>query len=141
MTVRPEWHDRIVPAHAGWYAGEQPWDSIYGGPLRLAGNARRFDLSPAWLPWIGTAPALDLLTAVGIEAIHRHNLALADAFCAEMDLPPPGSAIVSMELPSARDGAALQGITAATRAGRLRVCFHLYNTEADVERAVAALRR
>ena len=31
-------------------------------------------------------------------------------------------------------------IRAATRAGRIRVCFHLYNSGDDVERVVAALR-
>ena len=33
---------------AGWYAGQHPWESIYGTPLRLAEDARRFDVSPAW---------------------------------------------------------------------------------------------
>jgi selenocysteine lyase/cysteine desulfurase len=31
------------------------------------------------------------------------------------------------------------GVTVAGRAGAARLSFHLYNTEADVERAVAAL--
>ncbi len=140
MTVRPEWWEGIVPAHAGWYAGDDPWDSIYGGPLRLAGDARRFDLSPAWLPWIGTSPALGLLAGIGIRAIHQHNVALADAFCAAMGVPPAGSAIVSLERPRGFDPASLTGISAATRAGRLRVCFHLYNTTDDVDRAVASLK-
>ena len=36
MTIAPELRDRIVPLAAGWYAGEYPWDTCYGTPLRLA---------------------------------------------------------------------------------------------------------
>jgi len=32
-------------------AGDDPWSSIYGGPLRLASDARRFDVSPAGHAW------------------------------------------------------------------------------------------
>lgn len=46
FTVRPELIGDLVPHTAGWYAGESPWTSIYGGPLRLAADARRFDVSP-----------------------------------------------------------------------------------------------
>jgi selenocysteine lyase/cysteine desulfurase len=139
MTVRPEVHDRIVPIHAGWYAGEQPWESIYGGPLRLAASARRFDLSPAWLAWVGTVPALQLIDLLGIEAIHRHDTALAAACCEALDLPFSGSAVVSLDMPDGFDATRLRGITAAVRAGRLRLCFHLYNSHDDVDRVAAAL--
>jgi selenocysteine lyase/cysteine desulfurase len=35
MAIRPEAVERVVPHTAGWYAGEDPWSSIYGSPLRL----------------------------------------------------------------------------------------------------------
>ena len=140
MTIRPGLIDEIVPAHAGWYAGESPWDSIYGGPLRLASNARRFDLSPAWLSWVGTAPALDLITTVGVTAINKHNVGLANHCRAAFDLAPSDSAVVSIELPRRFGADHFDGLRAAVRAGRLRVCFHLYNTDDDVERVVNALR-
>ena len=54
-----------VPHAAGWYAGEDVPASYYGAPLRLAHDARRFDLSPAWLNWVGAAPSLALLEEVG----------------------------------------------------------------------------
>jgi selenocysteine lyase/cysteine desulfurase len=140
MSVGADMLAQIVPAHAGWYAGERPWESIYGIPLRLAGDARRFDLSPAWLSWVGTAPALRLITDTGIDTIHRHDVGLADMFCDRMGLDPQGSAIVSLSIPPGFDPGAAHGVRLAERAGRLRLCFHLYNTEEDVERAVAALR-
>jgi selenocysteine lyase/cysteine desulfurase len=49
FVIRPERVAELTPVFANWYAGEDPWTSIYGGPLRLATTARRFDLSPAWL--------------------------------------------------------------------------------------------
>src|SRR5215218_3680077 len=47
MTVRDD-VDWLVPRLAGWYAGPDPWTSLYGPPLRLAEDARRFSVSPAW---------------------------------------------------------------------------------------------
>ena len=78
MAVRPEAAERLRPTAPGWFAGEPRWDSLYGGPLRLAGDARRLDLSPAWLSWVGTAAALEYLEGVGVEAIHAHDVALAN---------------------------------------------------------------
>lgn len=125
---------------AGWYAGADIWNSIYGAPLRLATDARRLDLSPAWNLWTGQAPALELLAEVGVEQIHRHDTALAARFRAGLGLPPGDSAIVSVQVtPEAPDELARAGIAASVRAGRLRCGFHLYNTEEDVDRAVAAL--
>ena len=55
LAVRPEL--ALVPLHAGWYAGENPWTSVYGLPLRLATSARGLDSSPVWLSHIGAAAA------------------------------------------------------------------------------------
>ena len=63
MAVRPERLDGIVPHLAGWYAGEDPHDSYFGPPLRLATSARRLDVSPAWHSWVGTVPALEVVDA------------------------------------------------------------------------------
>lgn len=139
LTIRPDLLDRIRPLYAGWYAGEEPWESIYGAPLRLAADARRLDLSPGWLAWVGTAPALQLLSDVGIESIHSHNVQLANALLRNVGRPLSNSAIVSLDLQPDFDEARLTGFSTAYRAGRLRVGFHLYNTMEDVERLTEAL--
>ncbi len=136
MTIRPELHERVPALYAGWYAGEDRWSSVYGPPLRLAGSARRYDTSPAWLCWVGAAPALELLAEVGAESIHRHNLDLANRFRTGMGLEPGNSAIVSIEHPTAGGDLAAADVAVAERAGRTRLSFHLYNTVADVERAL-----
>ena len=139
LTIRPEVADRVQPAQAGWFAGDDVHTSYYGPPLRLAGDARRFDVSPAWFSWVGTAPALELIAHVGADAVRDHDVALADRFRAGLGLPPAGSAIVSVDVPGAEDRLAAAGIRAAVRGGRLRAAFHLYTTEADVDLALDAL--
>lgn len=139
MAVAPDRLDAILPAAANWFAGDDVHASYFGPPLRLARDARRLDTSPAWFSWVGTAPALELLEEVGVKAIHAHDLGLANAFRAGLGLPAGDSAIVSLDLPGAEERLAAAGIAAATRGGRLRTSWHLYNSELDVERALAAL--
>ena len=135
--VSPAVRNRVRPAAAGWYAGEE--HAYYGPPLRLASSARRFDISPAWFSYVGAAPSLELLNEIGIEAIRAHDVALADRFMAGLGLPPAGSAIVSVDLPGAAERLDAAGIKVAVRDGRVRASFHLYTTEADVDAALDAL--
>ena len=141
MTVRPELLDRLTPLAAGWYAGEDPHASYYGPPLRLAADARRFDVSPAWFPWIATAPTLELLLEIGIDAIHEHNLRLANRFRTGLGLPPGNSAIVSAELAEAEERLSGTRVMAAARAGLLRTSWHVYNTDDDVDELLTLLKR
>jgi selenocysteine lyase/cysteine desulfurase len=131
--------DRLRPLHACWYAGEDRHASYYGFPLRLARCARRFDTSPAWFSWIGTAPALEVIEDIGVDAIHAHDVALANRFRAGLGLANGHSAIVSAAIPGAEGKLAAAGIRAAARAGNLRVSFHVYSTEGDVDNALNAL--
>jgi len=140
LAVRPEAASALRVVAPNWYAGEVVADSYYGAPLRLAPDARRFDLSPAWHCFVGLAPALDVLEAVAIERIHDHDVALAARFRAGRGLEAPASAIVSIAVGAeAGERLAARGISASPRAGRLRVSFHLYNTEADVDALLEAL--
>ena len=138
MTLGPG-HDReILPILAGWYAGDDPWKSVYGTPLRLAPTARRFDVSPAWLSWMGAVPALEMIASRGVAAIHRHNITLADAARQRLGMEPTGSAIVIVPL---ADTSALtvRGISASVRSSNVRVGFHLYNDDGDVDALVEAV--
>ncbi|MBC6463485.1 aminotransferase class V-fold PLP-dependent enzyme, partial [Actinomadura sp. HBU206391] len=135
--MAPALRDRLRPLQAGWYAGEE--HAYYGPPLRLAESARRFDTSPAWFSYVGAAPALELLNDIGVDRVHDHDVALANRFLAGLGLPPGDSAIVSVDLPGARERLAAAGVRAAVRDGRLRASFHLYTTDADVDEALNAL--
>jgi selenocysteine lyase/cysteine desulfurase len=140
-VVRPERLGMLRPLYAGWYAGDDPWTSIYGPPLRLAADARRLDISPAWLAWVGTVPALDLLAEVGIDTIHRHDVGLANALRARLGLPASDSAIVTVAATDGLTRLAAANVKAAVRAGAVRLSFHLHNTEGDVDAVARALGR
>jgi selenocysteine lyase/cysteine desulfurase len=135
----PAVRDRFRPLQANWYAGGDPHDSYYGPPLRLATTARRFDLSPAWFSYVGAVPSMELLLEIGIDAVHAHDVTLANRFRAGLGLPPSNSAIVSADVPGAEERLAAAGVRAAVRDGRMRASFHLYTTEADVDMALDAL--
>lgn len=130
---------RMSPDAAGWFAGEDVFDSLYGGPLRLASDARRFDISPAWFSWIGAVQANREIAQLGIDRIFQHNRSLAMAFTQELGLPDRGSAIVSVRLNEGVEAASL-GLRSSMRNGGTRLSFHLYNDENDVQMAVDALK-
>jgi selenocysteine lyase/cysteine desulfurase len=129
----------LKPLAAGWYAGEDVHASYYGPPLRLASSARRFDVSPAWFSWVGARPALELLEAIGVDAINEHNVGLANEFRSSLGLEPSNSAIVSVDVAGDMSRLESAGILAAWRAGNLRVSFHLYNDISDVDALLNAL--
>ncbi|MFE3190938.1 aminotransferase class V-fold PLP-dependent enzyme [Nocardia sp. NPDC059240] len=132
--------DDLSPLAAGWYAGYNPWETCYDGPLRLASDARRFDVGPVWPAWIGQRRSLQLIEEVGVETIHRHDLALANRLRKGLGLPEGNSPVVSLEVSEAAlDRVRAARIVGAMRAGRLRLACHLYNTEEDVDRALDAL--
>lgn len=141
MTVRPDRWDRLRPSQSGWYAGDSPWDCIYGLPLRLADDARRFDVSPAWFNWIGTNSSLHFLEQVGRDALHAHAVACEAVFAMAAGLAPSGSAIRSLVMDDAAPGIVSGANAAASvRAGRLRLSFHVNNALDDAEQIGTLLR-
>jgi selenocysteine lyase/cysteine desulfurase len=130
-----------IPLTANWYSADDPWATCYGLPLRVAADARRFDVSPAWLNWHAAAVALEQLEEIGIEQVHRHNVALAGRVRSALGLEPIESAIVSLqaptELPERLRAAAIK---ASVRAGRLRISCHHYNDDGDVDELLEVLQ-
>ena len=133
----------MTPHAANWYAGPEPWSTIYGLPLRLAETARRFDTSPAWFGALGAGLTLPWLAALDGAAVEAHCVGLASRLCDELDLAQRDSAIVSLPgavVADAADKLRAAGIRASVRAGAVRVGFHVYNTDEDLERLLDALR-
>ena len=131
------------PLTAGWYSAADPWASCYGPALDLADDAGRFDLSPAWHAWVGTEAALGFAVSFDPAEVLEHDVRLANAFRARLDLGPSNSAIVSWPDPGGAHLATLAaaGVTASGRAGRARVSFHLWNDDEDVDLAARTLGR
>ncbi|MFD4632942.1 aminotransferase class V-fold PLP-dependent enzyme [Streptomyces sp. NPDC058284] len=145
LTVREEVQDSLVPLHGGWLAAADTWHSTYGPLTELAPDARRFDEPTAFLAYHGAAAALTLVEETGIDAIHAHDTALAARYRAGLaelgHVPVPGRAPI-VSVPGLADRAAeltRAGILTSARAGHLRATFHLYNTEADVDRLLDVL--
>lgn len=141
MTVRPEAMDRLAGHNRGWYAGADVWSSVYGLGFAEAPDARRFDVSPAWLAWVGAVPSLETLLELPAAQRRRHGADLADALRDRLGLPGEGRPVVCLD---DGDGSVLTALTAAgcttaARGGRVRLAFHLWNDGDDVERVVDAL--
>jgi selenocysteine lyase/cysteine desulfurase len=129
----------MTPHVANWYAGEDPWQTIYGLPLRLADSVRRFDASPAWFSALGAGLTLPWLASLDGAAIEAHTVGLANRARTELNLLQQDSAIVSIPIADAADKLRAAGIRASVRAGAVRVGFHIYNTENDLDRLLGAL--
>ncbi|MGW1881998.1 aminotransferase class V-fold PLP-dependent enzyme [Streptomyces sp. NPDC001970] len=145
LTVTEEAQESLAPAHAGWFAAADRWGSTYGPVEEFATSARRYDEPPSFLAYHGAEQSLALLEEIGVEAIHAHNTALAARFRSGLTelghAPVPGdSGIVAIPgLGGRQPELARAGIVVSARAGNLRASFHLYNDEADVDRALYAL--
>jgi selenocysteine lyase/cysteine desulfurase len=136
LYVNPSCWDRPISAAASWH-GEGRHDAPHYGPkLDLADDARRFDVSIGWHAWIGGRQSLRELASVG-GARYDVTRALTGALAAALQLPEPGAGIVH----AAEAAASLRrhGVRATVRDDAVRVSPYFYNTEADIEAAIAAL--
>jgi selenocysteine lyase/cysteine desulfurase len=146
LTVSHEAQQTLLPLHAGWIAGADPWQSTYGPVTAFADSARRFDEGVSFLAYHGAEQSLALMEEIGTAPVHAHVTALAALFrrgmaAAGHDLVPAGgSAVVAAPgLGGRADALHAAGVDVSVRAGNLRVSFHLYNTDTDVDRALEAL--
>ncbi len=140
LAGSPERLAELPALHAGWYAGEHPWTSIYGAPLRLASDARRLDLSPAWLCWAGrrrrsSSSSRRASTRSGSTTSRSPRACEPRPAC-------PRTAPRSSRCPL--DDAACARLRAAgarfsLRDGRARLSFHFYNDDSDVDLVLDAL--
>jgi selenocysteine lyase/cysteine desulfurase len=142
LTVSDEMQELLTPMQAGWYAGDDVWQSCYGPSMHLALDARQFDVSPAWQAWVGAEHSIALFAGLDIGAVWSYAAGLGDQLCDALGIPQQHQAIVTWADPDKRELGKLisAGIRASGRAGRLRASFHLWNTEADVTAVLAALR-
>src|ERR1700741_1412582 len=98
MSVSDRVSSIMTPHAANWYAGEDPWQTIYGLPLRLADHARRFDASPSRFSPLGAGLTLPWLASLDGAAVEAHTVGLANRARAELGLPQQNSAIVSIPI-------------------------------------------
>ena len=140
LTVRPSWSSgsaRSTPA---------------GTPVPTCGHpatARRCTWQPTRAArrltrvavLVGAVPALEVMTSVPTGMIRDHDVALADRLRARLGEAPAGRPVVSLADPDGRRAARLaeRGAVVASRAGRVRIAFHVWNDDDDVELVADAL--
>jgi cysteine desulfurase/selenocysteine lyase len=159
--IRPDVLATMAPVQAYWLALPDgvELDLNREGEHRLRDDlgARAYDVFGTanflnFMPWTA---ALEYLLAEGLEAIADHDQALVEQLVGALDGTPyrllsptdpaKRAAIVVISAGEPRRNEeihqrlAAAGIDVALRAGNLRLSPHLYNTQADIERAVEAL--
>lgn len=145
LTVSEPWRERLVPRSASWRAQADPYAPGYGGDLDvLAATAARFDVSLDWHAWVGARTSLRLLDAIPTPTRQAYCVGLTTAFAEGLGIPPTGSTVVGV--PYTGDRATVtqrldeEKIRVTVGEETLRVSFHLYNDETDVERGLDAIR-
>ena len=140
--VRWNAQDAFPAVNAGWRAVEEIDSRAYGGPLTLAPDARRFDVSLDWLAWVGARQSVALLVEWQEAGVLARAHELARDLARRLGEPAPGASVVSV--PVADAGAVLAmlraaGIRAGAPAGRIRMAPHVYNTAAEIDQVVELL--
>jgi len=142
MALRADQVGRLAPILANWRAADRPYARFFGGPLTLAPDAAMYDVSLAWLPWLGAAESLELLVRWQAGGALEEPVRLARDLAHGLGLEWGGSALVCAPIDdgdAARAALAAAGIRASFRGTGVRLSPHVYNDDADIERAIEAL--
>jgi len=142
LYVRPDRWDALEAHNANWRAADKPFGRYFGGPLALSPNAARFDISRAWMPWLGASESMRLMSSwIGTGLFEGVRL-LADRLAAGTGQPKPGSSLVCVAVDDAeraRDALKQAGVKASVRGTSIRFSPHVYNTEAEIDRVIEAI--
>lgn len=117
--------------------------STYGPPLVPKAGAPGLDQSPAWLAWVGAEPALVELAKESPEDRERRVVALSERLRTELrqrgvepqdtDLPSPIVTFATTDPRATVRRLQECGVRATVKVDRVRVGFHVYNDEGDVD--------
>jgi len=143
----------LPPQTIGWHSITGARSVAAPAAYRLAPDASCFEAgNPPFLALAILDNALEYLEAVGVERIERHVLALGGKLWQALNAR--GLTLLTPEDPSRRGpnicfawpepaglvhALAKRGVLVWGGDGRIRVSFHLYNDEADIECLLAAL--
>lgn len=160
--LRPQLRDRLEYNQAYWLATQTATD-LSGTSENLEPpddlGARKYDIFGTanflnFHPW---AEAIELVLDIGIDRIEEHDQVLVSQLVNGLDRksfellsPEQGPGRSTLVFVSHRDAARNEevyrelreeGVDIALRRGLLRLSPHFYNTAADIDRALSALRK
>jgi selenocysteine lyase/cysteine desulfurase len=150
MYVRRELIESLQPTMTSWMAQRHvfAFDTKHLDP---APDARRFEGGSPPIPNIYmAAPALELLTTIGLEEVAWQVERLTRAFLngvrdLQIDAKTPDSSVGPLVVLRAKDADTLlrrlaaRDIVASARRDGVRFAFHVYNTLRDVDAALSAI--
>ena len=154
LYVRPDLAATLEPALVGWAAHDSPFD-FATGPVRYAGAPERFQSGTPNVPSLYSARAgYEIVAAIGVPAIRARSLRLTRtlidaALAAGYRLNTPtgdhergGSVIIDVPNGAAvADELIRRGVIVDYRpSAGIRMAPHFYNTEAEIDHAMATLR-
>ena len=154
LYVRPDLARMLKPSFVGWAAHEEPF-AFATGAVRHAGSPERFQSGTPNVPSLYSARAgYEIVGAIGVPAIRERSLALtrriiAAAQAAGYRLNTPlddrergGSVIIDVPNSAAvADELIKRGVIVDHRPGAgIRMAPHFYNTEQEIDHAMATLR-
>ena len=154
LYVRPDLARMLKPSFVGWAAHEEPF-AFATGAVRHAGSPERFQSGTPNVPSLYSARAgYEIVGAIGVPAIRERSLALtrriiAAAQAAGYRLNTPlddrergGSVIIDVPNSAAvADELIKRGVIIDHRPGAgIRMAPHFYNTEQEIDHAMAVLR-
>lgn len=142
LVIRDEHIGRLPPTVASWRSSHAPYTQFFGGPLDHADGAARYDSSLAWHPWLGAAESLELLAAWQAAGALDEPVRLARDLAKRLGIPWGGATLVCPPVDDpepVRAALAEHRIKAAFRGTAIRFSTHVYNDDADIERAASAI--
>jgi kynureninase len=154
LYVRPDLAATLEPALVGWAAHDAPFE-FATGPVRYAGAPERFQSGTPNVPSLYSARAgYEIVAAIGVPAIRARSLMLTRrlmdaALSAGYRLNTPqgddergGSVVIDVpDGARAADELIRRGVIVDYRPGAgIRMAPHFYNTEAEIDHAMATLR-
>jgi selenocysteine lyase/cysteine desulfurase len=152
LYVRRSLIEQLEPLVTGWFGRGDPF-AFTLRPLDWSSSARRFESGSPPVPSVyGAVAGLELLRTLGAEQVGRQIAHLVDrmvtgALERGLDVRTPfdplqRGALVVVGAPDAQTLAsrlAARGVIASARGSGLRVSFHAYNNDADVDHVLEAL--
>jgi selenocysteine lyase/cysteine desulfurase len=152
LYVRRGLVERLEPLVTGWFGRADPF-AFSLTPLDWSMSARRFETGSPAVPSIyGAAAGLELLARVGPDLVAHRIAHLVDRMVTgatarglHVLTPTEPTRRGALVVVGATDGPALaarlagRGIIASARGSGLRVSFHAYNDDGDVDAVLAAL--
>jgi cysteine desulfurase / selenocysteine lyase len=154
--VRRELVGALEPSSVGWMAvrGAEDFSRLVDYDFTLRDDARRFEvLTLDYAAIVGMIASLELLQELGRDAVAEHVRRLADRIVAWAEprddvrlVTPAGqnrrAGIVSVaprDPPAASARLKAAGVIHSLREGAIRLAPHCYNTDDEIDRALAAL--